>query len=93
MSKSKALHTGMKVKMLDGDEVIDEGVVCRVDPDDHGRKKIRVKSTRTYPGQFTDFALVAYGNMTPKWCMLFEDPFSGGLCYSQRGPSYDFVPA
>jgi len=83
----------MRVKMLDGEEVIDTGVICDIGENDHGRPKIRVRSQRFYPGQITEFGLLALSHGVSKWCMLFEDPFTGDLCYSQRGPSYDFVPA
>ncbi|MDP2587283.1 MAG: hypothetical protein Q8P33_00720 [bacterium] len=89
------LEKGMKVKILENGEVIDEAIVRRVGTGGHPRtQEIEIESLNLYPGKTTEFAWIRHSDPSREgWRMLFEDPMTGGRCFSQLAPICVFEPA
>ena len=83
---------GMKVKILEKGETIDEAIVQRVGIGGHPpTDEIEIKSLKFHPGETTEFAFIRHSDSDREgWRMLFEDPMAGGRCFSQRAPTYTF---
>ncbi len=86
-------RVGASVKMLVGSNVIDQGIVRRFESSEHPQfvQEIAVESLEAFPGRVTEFASPISSGDTTSWLMLFHDPFTGGRCYAERGPLYQFV--
>ena len=77
------LQKGMRVNILQRGKKVDEAVVLRVDVGE-----IEIESLKLRPGNKTEFGFVPNAG----WRVLFEDPFTGARCFSQRAPTYVFEP-
>ena len=95
MATKQHLTKGMKVKILENGEVIDEAIVRRVGSGGHPpTQEIEIESLGLHPGETTEFAFIRHSDPGREgWRMLFEDPMAGGRCFSQRAPTYTFEPA
>jgi hypothetical protein len=84
VKKHTILCTGIKAYLLESTEVIDEIIIHRV-----GESEIEVESLKLTPGERIEFAFIQHKDPEKEgWRMLFEDPFTGKRCYSQRAPTY-----
>lgn len=85
------LVKGMKVKILEKGEVIDEANIRRLGTGKHSlMDEIEIESLKLHAGETIEFVFIP---SREGWCMVFEDPMAGGRCFSQRGPTYTFEPA
>jgi hypothetical protein len=89
------LTEGMKIKILENRDLIDEAIVQRIRTGGHpSTDEIEIKSLNLHPGEITEFAFIRHSDPDREgWRMLFEDPFTGSHCFSQRAPTYTLEPA
>ena len=75
--------------------MIDEAIVRRVGTGGHpSTDEIEIESLNLHPGETTEFVFIRHSDPDREgWRMLFEDPMTGGRCFSQRAPTYNFEPA
>jgi len=87
------LAEGMRVKMFEGEEEIDECIVRRVSKGGNPlTDEIQIESLTLDPGAKEEFAFIPNTDPSKEgWRMLFPDP-GGGRAYSQRAPAYTFRP-
>lgn len=88
------LAEGMKIRILKEEEVIDEAIIKYVLYNgDELPDEIRIESLKLNPGKTFEFGFIQHIDLIKKgWRMLFEDPFTGSQCFSQRAPTYTFEP-
>ncbi len=89
------LTVGMKVKILEKGGIIDEAIVRSVGTGGQPlMQEVEIESLQLHPGETTKFAFIRHDDPNRAgWRMLFEDPMTGGRCYSQRASTYAFEPA
>ncbi len=92
------LTVGMKVKVIEEGECVDEAIVRSVGTwENSGANKIGVESLKFCPGMTTEFVFIQVvqkdGQEEWGWRELFEDPFTYRSCFSQRAPTYTFESA
>lgn len=78
-----AYPTGGRVKIINNGNVVDEAIVLSV-AEGPNLRWIEVEGKH----EKTKFAL--FDESKNEWKMLFNDPFTNILCYSERGPIYSF---
>ncbi len=95
MSIDKAqqhLTIGMKIKVLEKSEVIDEAIIRRARIGENPlTQEIEAESLKLHPGKITEFAFIQDSDPDKQgWRMLFENPMGRGRCFSKRAPTYVF---
>jgi len=94
MTTKQHLAKGMKVKILEKGEVIDEAIVKYVGTGGYPpTQEIEIESLNLQPGEMAEFAFIRHSNVSEGWRMIFKDPMTGDRCFSQRAPTYTFEPA
>ncbi|MDP3965024.1 MAG: hypothetical protein Q8Q20_05240 [bacterium] len=95
MAKSLTFVPGQQVVMMEGQEAIDRGVIRRVTKGGHPeRQVIDVESRQVAPNTTTSFVFIPHQQPERAgWRMLFRDPMTDELVFSQRAPCYRFVAA
>jgi len=88
------LREGMEINILEHGAKIDVAIVVRVGSGvDPATAEVEIESQHLRPGDRAVFAFFC-GDPSLKegWRMLFENPMSGGRCFSKGKSVYELVP-
>ena len=91
----KGLTEGLAVKILIFGQLIDRGIITKVDT--YGEKalpRICIKSTANQPDELMEFVSTIKENSEHFWAWLFPDPIKKGAKeFSEKIFNYKIIPA